>query len=245
MHPGLLLAIEGTEHQPTLGRLACRVRNIGARRAECRCTRTARECPKLARTREHSARVQSNSTTHTHTNETTSGRPSGPSTNPALGPSRANEDTANYTRLTYQIRLVAMWHRVSSAATLVYSGCPGKADSEVAVPPQAYCGVISTGKQTNKQTNKCSTGGVSAYFTFHKKNKKLTIVSQIPRLLTVATACLSPPGDVTQQIKLGRDVCMAEYAAAVFLFVGMRSQRTRFRYQSLSEGQPLPTAFML
>ena len=47
-----------------------------------------------------------------------------------------------------------MRHRGSSAVTLVYSGCPG-VNSEVAVPPQAYRGVVAqTDKQTNKQTNK-------------------------------------------------------------------------------------------
>ena len=43
------------------------------------------------------------------------------------------------TGVIYQIGLVAMRHRVSSAVTLVYTGsCPGKDISEVAVPPQAY-----------------------------------------------------------------------------------------------------------
>ena len=56
------------------------------------------------------------------------------------------------TRLSYQRGLVAMRHCVSSAVSLVYSGCPGKVASEVAVPPPAYRGVVSTNKQTNKQT---------------------------------------------------------------------------------------------
>ena len=46
-----------------------------------------------------------------------------------------------------------MRHRVSSAVTVVYSGCTGKAVAEVAVPPQAYRGVGRTAQHNTTQHN--------------------------------------------------------------------------------------------